>query len=89
MTDFKTRSDKKKVFDAMAAASIYSNSAGVDTSRARVIPIDSFVHFLEHFQKEGFSEEEAAKMVEVSYSGTNLLLPPLLWPSHLEKNLDL
>ena len=39
-------------FDAMAAASIFYNSAGVDTSRARVIPLDSFVHFLDHFQKE-------------------------------------
>eukprot|EP00095_Tigriopus_kingsejongensis_P008940 snap_masked-scaffold199_size265817-processed-gene-1.12 protein:Tk08940 transcript:snap_masked-scaffold199_size265817-processed-gene-1.12-mRNA-1 annotation:"1-phosphatidylinositol -bisphosphate phosphodiesterase epsilon-1-like" len=52
LTDFKSRSDKKKVFDAMAAASIFNNSAGVDTSRAKVIPMDAFVHFLEHFQKE-------------------------------------
>ena len=65
LTDFKSRSDKKKVFDAMAAASIFNNSAGVDTSRARVIPLDSFVHFLGHFQKENFGEEEAKFLIEV------------------------
>lgn len=56
LTDFKSRSDKKKVFDAMAAASIFNNSAGVDTSRAKIIPLDSFVHFLEHFQREGIGD---------------------------------
>ncbi len=54
----------------MAAASIYSNSAGVDTSRARVIPLDSLAHFLEHFQKEGGGGDggggEAARLIEVS-----------------------
>ena len=65
LTDFKTRSDKKKVFDAMAAASIFNNSAGVDTSRARVIPLDAFIHFLEHFQKEHCSELEAKRVIEV------------------------
>ena len=65
LTDFKARSDKKKVFDAMAAASIFNNSAGVDTSKARVIPLDSFVHFLDHFQKETNSEQRAKTFIEV------------------------
>jgi phosphatidylinositol phospholipase C epsilon len=65
LTDFKSRSDKKKVFDAMAAASIFNNSAGVDTSKARVIPLDSFCHFLEHFQKEPLGEEKAKAFIEV------------------------
>jgi hypothetical protein len=69
LTDFKSRSDKKKVFDAMAAASIFYNSAGVDTSRARVIPLDSFLHFLDHFQKEKYAirgeAQEAKRLIEV------------------------
>ncbi len=52
----------------MAAASIYYNSAGVDTSRARVIPIDSFVNFLDHFQKESCGEDEARLLIEVRES---------------------
>lgn len=65
LTDFKSRSDKKKVFDAMAAASIFNNSAGVDTSRARMIPMDAFCHFLEHFQKESHSEMAVKELIEV------------------------
>lgn len=71
LTNFKARSDKKKVFDAMAAASIFNNSAGVDTSRARVIPIDSFQHFLEHFQQDPSGEEEARKLIEVRENFNN------------------
>ena len=63
LTDFKSRSDKKKVFDAMAAASIFNNSAGVDTSKSRVIPLDSFVHFLEVYQKEKYKDKDAVKQI--------------------------
>ncbi len=49
----------------MASASIFNNSAGVDTSRARVIPIDSFMYFLEHFQKDDSGEREAKNLIEV------------------------
>jgi hypothetical protein len=66
LTDFKSRSEKKKVYDAMAAASIFQNSAGVDTSRARVVPMDAFIHFHNFFQKESLTEEEATILIEVS-----------------------
>ena len=63
LTDFRSRSDKRKVFDAMAAASIYQNSAGVDTSRARVLTLEAMAEFLVHFQKE--EAAEAKTLIEV------------------------
>ena len=63
LTDFRSRSDKRKVFDAMAAASIYHNSAGVDTSRARVITLAALADFLGEYQKEDPSE--AKNIIEV------------------------
>ena len=65
LTDFKTRNEKRKVYNALAAASIFKNSAGVDTSRRQVVPMDAFLHFLSHFQKEQLSEEEVKQLIEV------------------------
>ena len=65
LTDFKSRNEKRKVYNALAAASIFKNSAGVDTSRRQVVPMDAFLHFLSHFQKEHLSEEEASQLIEV------------------------
>ena len=65
LTDFKTRSDKKKVLDAMAAASIFCNSAGVDISKSRVIPLDALLQFLNHSQRENCSEDGAKHLIEV------------------------
>ncbi len=65
LTDFKNRNEKKKIYDAMASASIFKNSAGVDTSKARVVPVDAFVNFLAHFQKENLSETEARNLIEI------------------------
>ena len=65
LTDFKTRNEKRKVYNALAAASIFKNSAGVDTSHRQVVPMDAFLHFLSHFQKEHLSEEEANQLIEV------------------------
>ena len=67
LTDFKTRNEKRKVYNALAAASIFKNSAGVDTSRRQVVPMDAFLHFLSHFQKEQLSEEEVKQLIEVSF----------------------
>ena len=47
----------------MAAASIYHNSAGVDTSRARVITLAALADFLGEYQKEDPSE--AKNIIEV------------------------
>ena len=68
MTDFKTRNEKRKVYNALAAASIFKNSAGVDTSRRQVVPLDAFLQFLTMFQKENLSEDEVNQLIEVHIS---------------------
>ena len=65
LTDFKTRNEKRKVYNALAAASIFKNSAGVDTSRRQVVPLDAFLQFLTMFQKENLSEDEVNQLIEV------------------------
>ena len=79
MTDFKTRSEKRKVYNALAAASIFKNSAGVDTSRRQVVPMDAFLQFLTMFQKENLTEVEARALIEVSFS-TTLITRKILAP---------
>ena len=53
------------MYNALAAASIFKNSAGVDTSRRQVVPMDAFLQFLTMFQKENLTEEEANQLIEV------------------------
>ena len=53
------------MYNALAAASIFKNSAGVDTSRRQVVPMDAFLQFLTMFQKENLSEDEANQLIEV------------------------
>ncbi|KAJ9590133.1 hypothetical protein L9F63_016745 [Diploptera punctata] len=55
---------KKKIFDAIAAASIVSNCAGVDTSKSQVITLATFVKFLETRQMEQHSEDEVKTLIQ-------------------------
>ncbi|XP_067003645.2 1-phosphatidylinositol 4,5-bisphosphate phosphodiesterase epsilon-1 isoform X2 [Anabrus simplex] len=55
---------KKKIFDAIAAASIVSNCAGVDTSKSQVITLSAFTKFLETRQMEQRTEEEVKALVQ-------------------------
>ena len=64
-TDFKARSEKKKIYDAMAVGSILHNSAGLDTSKDLVLPADSLLHFVSHYQGEQLSLEEAQRLIEL------------------------
>ena len=43
---------KKKIFDAIATASIVSNCAEVDTSKSAAITLQAFARFLETRQME-------------------------------------
>lgn len=61
--DFRARSEKKKIYDAMAVASIINNSAGLDTSKDLVLPADALLHFISHYQGEQLSLEEAEQLV--------------------------
>lgn len=85
LTDFKTRSEKRKVYNALAAASIFKNSAGVDTSRRQVLPMDAFIHFLSLFQKEHLSEEAAHQLIEVKIAAQgHIQVFPLSNPPFLQ-----
>ncbi|KAG8224032.1 hypothetical protein J437_LFUL001109 [Ladona fulva] len=55
---------KKKIFDAIAAASIVSNCAGIDTSRSQVITLATFTKFLETRQMEHHTEEEVKSLIQ-------------------------
>lgn len=57
---------KKKIFDAIATASIISNSAGIDTSRSQIITLSNFSKFLESKQFEKLSEAEVIALIHVS-----------------------
>ena len=61
--DFRARSEKKKIYDAMAVASILNNSAGLDTSKDLVLPADALLHFISHYQGEQLSLDEAEQLV--------------------------
>ena len=63
---------KKKIFDAIAAASIVSNCAGVDTSKSQVITLPTFSKFLETRQMEQHSEEEVKALIQVSVFPTTV-----------------
>jgi phosphatidylinositol phospholipase C epsilon len=62
-TDFKARTEKKKMYDAIAVASILNNSAGLDTSKDLVLPADALLHFISHYQGESLSVEAARSLV--------------------------
>nr|CAD7406530.1 unnamed protein product [Timema poppensis] len=55
---------KKKIFDAIAAASIVANCAGVDTSKSQMITLATFTKFLETRQMELRSEEEVRSLIQ-------------------------
>ena len=61
--DFRARSERKKIYDAMAVASIINNSAGLDTSKDLVLPADALLHFISHYQGEQLTIEEAEHLV--------------------------
>lgn len=57
---------QKKVFDAIAAASIFTNCAGIDTNNSQVITLSTFTKFLETRQMETKTEEEIKALINVS-----------------------
>jgi hypothetical protein len=60
---------QKKIFDAIAAASIFTNCAGIDTNNSQVITMSTFTKFLETRQMEVWTEEQVKALIHVSRSG--------------------
>lgn len=56
---------QKKTFDAIAASSIFTNCAGIDTNNSQVITLSTFTKFLETRQMEVWSEEDVKALINV------------------------
>lgn len=57
---------KKRIFDAIAASSIISNSTGVETSKtAATWSVHDLINFIENKQMMLCTEEEAQTLIEV------------------------
>lgn len=63
--DFVDSTQRKRICDAIAAASIVSNCAGVDTSRTLVLGIEEFQRFLIEHQGEHKTQEEVIALIQV------------------------
>ena len=56
---------QKKIYDAIAAASIFTNCAGIDTNNSQVITMSTFAKFLETRQMEEWTEEDVKALIQV------------------------
>ena len=65
LINFKARSEKKKIYDALAVGSILHNSSGLDTSKDMVIPAESFQHFLNNYQGESLDIETVKSLIDL------------------------
>ncbi|XP_076030317.1 1-phosphatidylinositol 4,5-bisphosphate phosphodiesterase epsilon-1-like isoform X2 [Oratosquilla oratoria] len=61
---FRNNCQKKKIFDAIAAASIVTNCAGVDSSKSQVITLLELQRFLEEQQGEIKSEKDLHELLK-------------------------
>lgn len=56
---------QKKIYDAIAAASIFTNCAGIDTNNSQVITMSTFMKFLETRQMEVWTEDDVKSLIQV------------------------
>ncbi|XP_071517355.1 1-phosphatidylinositol 4,5-bisphosphate phosphodiesterase epsilon-1-like isoform X2 [Panulirus ornatus] len=61
---FRNNCQKKKIFDAIAAASIVTNCAGVESSKSQVITMLELRRFLEEYQGETRTEDELRALLD-------------------------
>lgn len=59
---------QKKIYDAIAAASIFTNCAGIDTNNSQVITMSTFMKFLETRQMEVWTEDDVKSLIQVGIS---------------------
>ncbi|GFX94131.1 1-phosphatidylinositol 4,5-bisphosphate phosphodiesterase epsilon-1 [Trichonephila clavipes] len=64
--DYMDNTQHKKICDALAAASIVTNCAGVDTSKTLVLGVEEFQRFLSEQQGEQKTEHEVISLIRVS-----------------------
>ncbi|KAG1665245.1 1-phosphatidylinositol 4,5-bisphosphate phosphodiesterase epsilon-1 [Nymphon striatum] len=63
--DFDRMNNRKRICDAIAAASIVSNSTGIDTSANLSIKAKTFQSFLSQYQNEKLSLEEIFDLIHI------------------------
>ncbi|CAL4059438.1 unnamed protein product, partial [Meganyctiphanes norvegica] len=61
---FRNNCQKKKIFDAIAAASIVTNCAGVESSKSQIITLPDLRNFLEEHQGETRTDEELRTLLD-------------------------
>ena len=66
------KSAQKKIFDAIAASSILSNCAGIDTSNTQVVTVSTLKKYLEARQMEVKTEAEIKLIIERHEPDPNL-----------------
>ncbi|CAG9818280.1 unnamed protein product [Phaedon cochleariae] len=54
---------QKKIYDAIAAASIFTNCAGIDSNNSQVITLSTFTKFLETRQMEVRTEDQVKALI--------------------------
>lgn len=59
-----TTNSQRKIFDAIAAASIFSNCAGIDSSNSQVITLSTFTKFLETRQMEIWTLNDVKALIQ-------------------------
>ncbi|XP_071051553.1 1-phosphatidylinositol 4,5-bisphosphate phosphodiesterase epsilon-1-like isoform X1 [Onthophagus taurus] len=62
--DGNVTNSQKKIYDAIAAASIFTNCAGIDTNNSQVITISTFTKFLETRQMEIWTENDVKGLIQ-------------------------
>lgn len=55
---------QKKIYDAIAAASIFTNCAGIDTNNSQVITMSTFAKFLETRQMEVWTDDDVKALIQ-------------------------
>ena len=67
--DMSADSNRRKLCDALAVASIVSNSAGLYSGKQKCLGIQELREFLEGFQEQSMAETDIMEIIHVS-SGT-------------------
>lgn len=55
---------QKKIYDAIAASSIFTNCAGIDTNNTQIITLSTFTKFLESRQSEVWMENDVKSLIQ-------------------------
>lgn len=64
--------NKNRIFDAISAASIVTNSAGIDSLNTSILTADDFHSFITTYQCESYTMDDVIKLIEMHEPNTSL-----------------